>query len=462
MEAVGSYEGLVELAADLRSGNLGLTEYIGQLEARFEQREPKIHAFVDEAARFDRLRRDARSLMDRFPESDERPALFGVPIGIKDIIRVDGLPTGAGVSIESASLQGPQADCVTRLRTSGALVIGKTVTTAFAYFDPGPTRNPHNPDHTPGGSSSGSAAAVAAGLCPLALGTQTIGSVLRPAAYCGVVGFKPSYGRVSRAGVIPLAPSVDHVGWLTTDVASAALAASVLCRQWRPAAAGEGPVLAVPNGPYLEEAGPIAQEHLAAVVGSIRAAGLEVRELEALADFDEIRSMHDAIVAAEASRAHARWFDEFADTYDPTLLCLLERGRSISDDELARALDSRLLLRARMRRLMDKHGVDLWLAPSTTGPAPYGLESTGDPVMNLPWTHCGLPALSLPAGLGPRGLPLGVQLVGRWFEDERLLAQAESVESALAALQGARIDQPRRRQGHQELHINNIQENAKR
>jgi Asp-tRNA(Asn)/Glu-tRNA(Gln) amidotransferase A subunit family amidase len=439
MEAIGSYEQLSALAGDLRTGQLELLAYLDQLEDRFAQLEPKIHAFVEEDGRFDRLRRQAAELLELYPDPAKRPPLFGVPVGVKDIIRVEGIETRAGISMQSAALQGPEADCVSRLKRSGALILGKTVTTAFAYFSPGPTRNPHNPEHTPGGSSSGSAAAVSAGQCSLALGTQTIGSVIRPAAFCGVVGFKPSYGRISLAGVIPLATSVDHVGVLTTDVEGAALAASRLCYAWRERTTSRRPVLAVPEGPYLAEADPVGREHLAAVVAHLRDADLEVRYLPALSNYDVIAANHDVIVAAEAARAHSAWFDEFEAVYDPKLLKLIQRGRRISDDELMRSLDSRLVARAELTRTMEQHGVDLWLAPSAPGPAPGGLGSTGSPVMNLPWTHSGLPAITLPAGTDHEGLPLGAQLVGRWFHDEELLSQTEVIEQALLPLQGAKM-----------------------
>jgi len=225
-----------------------------------------VRAFLPEEGRFERLRREEEALQVRWPnrtdpsdpsdpsDSKHRPPLFGVPVGVKDIFHVEGFPTGGGSRLPPEALRGPEAACVKTLKEAGALILGKTVSTEFAYFAPGPTRNPWNPEHTPGGSSSGSAAAVGAGLCSLALGTQTIGSILRPAAFCGVVGFKPSYERISRDGVIPLAPSLDHVGFFTPDVAGAERAAAVLCRDWRPAKPGRKPRLGVPEGPYLERA----------------------------------------------------------------------------------------------------------------------------------------------------------------------------------------------------------------
>lgn len=436
MEAAGSYEPLAELARGLSSGEVDLLDYLAQIEGRFEEREPTVQAFLSEPDRFDRLRRQAEELRARHPDPGNRPPLFGVPVGIKDIFHVDGFETRAGAQPPADRLQGPQADAVSRLIEAGALILGKTVTTEFAYFAPGPTRNPHNTNHTPGGSSSGSAAAVAAGLASLTLGTQTIGSVNRPAAFCGVVGFKPSYSRVSRAGLIPLAPSVDHVGLFTTDAASARQAGSILCYDWQEVEPAERTVAGVPEGPYLRAAEGVGILHYRAALERLEAAGVVVRPVGALEDYERVQQAHHIIVAAEAARAHASWFSEYQDRYHPKTLGLIEEGRTIAEEDLLRALDNRLRLRNRLSRLMNEHGLDLWITPAAPGPAPQGLESTGDPVMNLPWTHSGLPSVSLPAGRASSGLPLGVQLVGRWYADEDLLAHSQRVEAALAELQG--------------------------
>ena len=206
---------ILTLVNALRSGELSLLDYLDELEARFKKLEPSIHAFVPEDNRFDRLRRDARALVDRYPKPLSRPPLFGLPFGIKDIFRVEGFDTRAGSNLPPETFAGREARAVTILKSAGALILGKAVTTEFAYFGPGPSRNPHNLDHSPGGSSSGSAAAVAAGLCPIATGTQTIGSIVRPASFCGIVGFKPSYERISRSGVIPLATWLSPVATWT-------------------------------------------------------------------------------------------------------------------------------------------------------------------------------------------------------------------------------------------------------
>lgn len=421
---------LQPLIEALRSGELPLLAYIDQLEATFQEREPEVLAFVEEAERFARLRREARALLERFPEPEMRPPLFGVALGVKDIFHVSGLETRAGSKLPPEELQGKEAAVVTALKKAGALVLGKTVTTEFAYFAPGPTRNPHNPGHTPGGSSSGSAAAVGAGLCPLALGTQTIGSVNRPAAFCGVVGFKPSYDRISRAGVIPISPSLDHVGLFTEDVFGMALAASLLLADWQPPAAQRQAVLGIPKGPYLQRASAAGLEAFERTRRALEDAGFEVREVAAMADFEEIETWHIALMAAEAARVHTDWFAKYDALYHPKTATMLTRGAVVGEADVAKAREGRLKLRNELSTLMEENGIDLWIAPAATGTAPAGLESTGDPIMNLPWTYSGLPSLSTPSGFDEQGLPFGLQIIGPWQGDELLLAQAEAIARA--------------------------------
>lgn len=241
-------------APDLRPGNPH--DYLAELARYFLECEPRVLAFLPEQDRFERLHREAEILLEKYPDPSLRPPLFGVPVGIKDIFQVDGFETRAGSRLPPNEFKGREGSCIARLKKAGALILGKTVTCEFAYRAPGPTRNPHDPEHTPGGSSSGSAAAVAARLCPLALGTQTIGSTNRPAAYCGILGFKPSYGRIALDGVIPLAPSADHAGLFAIDMETMALAASLIIPDWRAFQKARRPVLAVPEGPYLERAAP--------------------------------------------------------------------------------------------------------------------------------------------------------------------------------------------------------------
>jgi len=421
-------------AAALRSGQWPLLDYLAELEAHFAAREPSVLAFVPEDGRFARLRHEAEQLLAAYPEPEKRPLLFGLPVGVKDIFHAAGFSTRAGCQLPPALLQGEEAAVVGRLRAAGALILGKTVTTEFAYFAPGPTRNPHNPAHTPGGSSSGSAAAVGAGLCLLALGTQTIGSINRPAAYCGVVGYKPSYERLSRAGVIPLSPSCDHVGFFTPDVAGAALAARVLVVDWRETAVTAPPVFGIPEGPYLERASAESLAHFRVTCQRLITAGFTVKSIPAMPDFADIYARHNQIVAAEAARVHAAWFGAYAHLYHPKTAELIRRGQTVSPTQLALALAGRQQLRAELQRLMAVHGVDVWLSPPAVGAAPAGLESTGDPVMNLPWTHSGLPTLGLPTGANATGLPLGLQLAAGFGNDERLVAWAVQIEKIVRGL----------------------------
>jgi Asp-tRNA(Asn)/Glu-tRNA(Gln) amidotransferase A subunit family amidase len=422
-----------ELLAELRSGSRPLDDYLREIEGRFARLEPRLQAFMPEADRFGRLRQEARQLSFDHLDPDRRPPLYGLLFGVKDVFRADGFETTGGSRLPTAELAGREAEVVSRLKRLGALVAGKTVSTEFAYFAPGPTHNPHAHDHTPGGSSSGSAAAVGGGLCPLALGTQTIGSVSRPAAFCGVVGFKPTYGTVSVEGLIPLSPSLDHVGWFTPDVALAAAVATALRRPLSSAAPGETarPVLAVPTGPYLERAGETARGHLAATRERLAEKGFDILEVEAFPDIDEIEKRHTVIVSADAAQVHREWFARHEELYETRTRELIEDGRRISAGDLGAALRGRAHLQRQLTALMDRHDVDLWLSPAAPGPAPAGLDSTGDPVMNRPWTHAGLPTLTLPAGSDDSDLPLGIQLAGRWDRDETLLAWGRDIEQAL-------------------------------
>jgi Asp-tRNA(Asn)/Glu-tRNA(Gln) amidotransferase A subunit family amidase len=404
---------------------------LDRLEELFAVREPEVRAFLPEEGRFARLRREQEALAERWPDAARRPPLFGVLAGVKDIFHADGFETRGGSRLPPDVLAGPEAASVTALKAAGALIAGKTVSTELAYFAPGPTRNPWNLEHTPGGSSSGSAAAVAAGLCPLALGTQTIGSILRPAAFCGVVGFKPSFERIPRDGVIPLAPSFDHIGFFTPDVAGAERAAAVLCRVWRSAAPPRKPRLGVPEGPYLERAAGEGLVHFREVCRRLAAAGYHVEPVPAMEDFGEIVERQFRAVAAEAAHVHRDWFARFGELYDPRTAELIERGRAVTDEQLTQDLEGRGELRQVLTSLMDGHRIDLWISPPALGAAPRGLDSTGDPVMNLPWTHAGMPALGLPAGRNAAGLPLGLQVTARWWADEDLLAWGRELEGAI-------------------------------
>jgi Asp-tRNA(Asn)/Glu-tRNA(Gln) amidotransferase A subunit family amidase len=420
----------------LRSGQLDLFIYLDEICNRIDAVDPLVHALLPETDRRSRLRAEAAALQARFPDPAGRPPLYGIPVGVKDTYRVDGFPTQAGSQLPPELFVASEATCVTMLRAAGALILGKTVTTEFAYFEPGPTRNPHNLNHSPGGSSSGSVAAVAAGFCPLALGTQIIGSTIRPAAYCGIVGFKPTYGRVPTDGLVKCADSVEHVGYFTQDVEGSAFVAPLLCSNWRTEHTVTPemlPVLGVPEGPYLAQASAEALAAFESQLSLLSKAGYTVRRVNAFHNIEEINRHHTRMVFAEMAQIHTSWFAQYEALYRPRTVAALREGQTVSEEELAQEREGRAVLRAELEALMQQAGIDLWVCPATTGPAPEGLDSTGSPIMNLPWTYAGLPAITFPAGLAPNGLPLGLQCVGATMADEDLLAWAAPIADIFVA-----------------------------
>ncbi|MBI2986657.1 MAG: amidase [Deltaproteobacteria bacterium] len=431
---------LFEFVDSLRKGLIDLSSYVEDVCHRVETLDTEIHAFLPEPDRSARLKKEVAALKERFPRPATRPPLYGLLIGVKDIFRVDGFLTRAGSQLPQSLFDGPEATCVSALRSLGALVLGKTATTEFAYREPGPTRNPRKLDHTPGGSSSGSAAAVAAGLCPLALGTQTIGSVIRPAAYCGVVGFVPSRGRISTEGVIPFSKTVDVVGLFAQDVAGTRLVASLLCKNWRSklsdAQFTKPPVLGIPEGAYLEQASREALDAFERQLEVLGGAGFSLRRVRVLDDVRKITARHEKMIAMEMARTHEVWFRQYKSLYRPQTAAIIRSGQKVKVGELAAARASCKQLRVHLEQLMAEQGLDLWISPAATGPAPEGLDSTGSPGMNLPWTHAGLPAVCFPAGRSSNGLPLGVQLVGRFLRDDYVLTVAERLAEEFKSRHG--------------------------
>mgnify|MGYP001413849148 CR=1 FL=1 len=419
-------------ARAFRSGAADPADRIREVCDRIDRGEPEIRALLPEPDRRDRLLAEARALAVRYPDPSDRPALYGLLLGVKDIFNAEGFETRAGSRLPPAELGGRESEALSALKAAGALVLGKTVTTEFAFFAPGPTRNPRDLRRTPGGSSSGSAAGAAAGFFHLALGTQTIGSISRPAAYCGVAGWKPSYGRVSAEGVFPFSPSVDHIGLIAPDARALALGAGVLCGGWRgiPAPARK-PVLAVPEGPYLDQASPEARERFERTVAALAAGGWTVLRIPALRNIEEINARHRRVAAAEMDRTHARLFPKYENLYAPATRDLILEGRKVPEDRLAADREGRFSLRRELEDALKSAGADLWISPSAPGPAPLGLESTGNPSMNLPWTHAGLPTLSLPAGVFPDGLPAGLQVAAPFGRDEELFGFGIALEKNL-------------------------------
>ncbi len=346
-----------------------------------------------------------------------------MPVAIKDIIETGGLGTEYGSPIHRGHMPVVDADCVARLKAAGAIVIGKTVTTEFAHVTPQATRNPRDTSRTPGGSSSGSAAAVADDMAPLALGTQTGGSVIRPASYCGTFGFKSSIGRTSTKGVHELARSFDTVGWFARSAADLALLGRVLLTA--PASSAElreRPRLACLTTPYDTLAAPAALAARDDAAIRLAAAGAEVRALALPSSFGALSAIHRRIVSVEASRAFARYATGHPDKLSPALTEFIALGRR-NESGFAEAQDIAEAARIEFDTLMD--GLDGVILPAATGEAPEGLTSTGDATFSLFLSLLGPPCLTLPVGKGAAGLPIGVQLVGRRGADEGLLALGE-------------------------------------
>ena len=412
----------------LRSGRVDLAACLDTVCDLIEEEDGKIHALVSDSYDRSRILSEADRLLRDFPKVEDRPSLFGLPLGVKDIFRADGFPTRCGSTLPSSLFEGAEASSVTRLKRAGAIIIAKTVTTEFAYSQPGPTPNPHNLKPTPGGSSSGSAAGVSRGFFPLALGTQTIGSISRPAAYCGVVGFKPSFGRIAADGVIPFSPSVDHVGFFCSDISGLSIVAAVLISDWDAEADGPdiGTVVAgIPEGPYLAQSSQNARDHFDRVIGRLKENGVPVVHCRALANIETIKQCHMRTISAEVARVHRKWYDEFSHSYGPVMAEMIQTGLGIDDRELEDLLARKEMNRQQIARQMDDHGIDFWITPAATDHAPKGLGSTGDPAMNLPWTHTGMPTVSVPCGFDSAGLPHGLQLVGKPCADEVLVRLAE-------------------------------------
>ena len=372
--------------------------------------------------------------------------LHGVPVGVKDIFDTADMPTENGSVLHAGRTPSRDATVVAMLRAAGAVIMGKTVTTEFAFLTPGKTRNPHNPEHTPGGSSSGSAAAVAAEMVPLALGSQTNGSTIRPAAYCGVIGFKPTHGLISRRGVLTLSRTLDHVGLFARTIEDIALLAEQLVGyderdlDTRPraripfvAVTAEEPPLppmfAFVKTPYWERVDEDTKEGFAELIEQL---GEQVEEIELLPSAIDAWELHRTIMEAEMAANLEREWDKGRDRLSEQLRAQLERGRNVRAIDYQRALSRIAPIHDSFVELFEQC-YDAILTPAATGAAPRGLSSTGDPVFCTLWTLCGMPAISLPLLQNASGLPLGVQLVGPRDGDARLLRTARWLAARVAA-----------------------------
>jgi Asp-tRNA(Asn)/Glu-tRNA(Gln) amidotransferase A subunit family amidase len=374
---------------------------------RIREMDPSIHAWVQ--------------VSPQKPTGDGK--LAGIPFGAKDIIETRGLATEYGSAIYKGRIGTTDATIIRELRQRGAILLGKTVTTAFAYFTPGPTRNPRDLEHTPGGSSSGSAAAVAAGMVPFTIGEQTVGSILRPASYCGVTGFKASYGLLSMEGVFPLAKSLDTLGFFTHTPADMLLLWDAM---GHPTGRAEDLVLGAPES--VPDVEPVMQAAFRDALSALRSAGVSIRPVDIAGMLARVADDAKTVMFYEGAQFHKQRYSEYG-TQLGMLADLVREGLQIPEARYDEA--KRSIAESRDRLAEVYKSTPIILVPAATGPAPLGLSSTGDPKMNRPWTALGTPAISIPL-LVPSGLPLGLQLTAENGQDARLLQTAVRLHKILA------------------------------
>jgi Asp-tRNA(Asn)/Glu-tRNA(Gln) amidotransferase A subunit family amidase len=433
---------LSDTIAALRDGVVSAVDVAESCLARIADVDPKIEAwtFLDP----DHVRAQARALDEARAAGRPIGPLHGIPIGVKDLFDTNDMPTEDGTVLHAGRQPLRDATAVALLREAGAVIMGKTVTTEMALFTPGKTRNPHNPERTPGGSSSGSAAAVASGMVPLAIGTQTNGSVIRPASFCGVVGYKPTHGLISRKGVLPLSRTLDHIGVFAGSVADAAMLAEILMAydsgdedmrpQSRPRlsvmAAEEPPLppkLAFAKTPAWQYVEPDLEEAFAELIDML---GDSVDEVELSSAFENAVDLHRTIQDAEVAVNFAPEYEKGRDQLSPRLRGIIEHGQQVAAGDYIRAVARIPLLNIMLEEIFTRY--DAILTPSAPGEAP-SFETTGNPAFCTPWTLLGTPAISLPLLSGSSGLPIGVQLVGMRGNDGRLLRTANWLMETVAA-----------------------------
>ena len=413
-----------EAAARIAARELTSEALVAACLARIAAREPEIGAWrhLDQAQALAQARaRDGEPA---------RGPLHGVPIAIKDIIDTIDMPTAYGSPIYDGHRAPWDAPCVAACREAGAVIMGKTVTTEFAYFHPGKTRNPHNAAHTPGGSSSGSAAAVADCMVPLGFGSQTAGSVIRPASFCGVVGYKGTHGLFAMAGIKPFAPSLDTLGVFTRDVADAALMRAVLLGvPLVRAALGEPPRVGLCRTHEWAHADAATRDAVETAARRLADAGAEVVEAALPASCGELVADQLTVMTFEAGRSFNFEYREHRAKLSETMAKIIEGGRAIPYAAYRDAQERAAACRVELSALFADH--DVLLAPSSVGAAPEGIGATGDPLFNRIWTLLGVPCVNLPGFRAENGLPVGIQLIGRYGRDEDLLAAAEWAQTRL-------------------------------
>ncbi|MCC9624434.1 amidase [Thalassospira sp. MA62] len=433
---------VVDLRDRLASGAVRAVEYVEACLARIADIDPDIQAWAWLDG--DHALSQARALDKQRQSGAAIGPLHGIPVGLKDVIDTAGIPTGNGTVIDDGRVPDKDAALVARLKAAGAIIMGKTVSTELAFMHPSKTRNPHNPDHTPGGSSSGSAAAVASAMVPLAVGTQTGGSVIRPASFCGVVGFKPSFGAIARTGVLNQSQSLDTIGVFANSVKGAALVAETLFGY----DAGDPYTHPVPTPRLLDLAG--ADPRVTPMLAFVRPpqfdeladedTKLAFREItDLLGDqcfeaplpkaFDDAAHLRSRINFAEMAKNFYGYEKRGRDQLSKEIVAAIDKGNDVTARDYLAALDWRTVLNAGLNEVFER--CDSIITPAAPGPAPKDLTTTGNAIFNGLWTFCGTPAITVPLLWAQNGLPMGVQLVGRVGDDARLLRTANWLNGCL-------------------------------
>lgn len=418
--------GLVSAIQQIKEGKIDAQALLSQSDELANELEPTLKAFVSRNSKEDLIR------------AIKPGPLSGIPIGIKDIINTKDLPTTFGSPIYAKHRPAEDAPIVQKIRALGGLVFGKTVTTQFAWKTPGPTVNPWNAAHTPGGSSSGSAAAVAAGIVPLALGTQTVGSIVRPAAFCGVVGFKPSFAAISKEGAHPLSYALDHIGFFTRSVEDAAYAFQMLKDESDNAKytaildlkLDQTPSIALIKTPFDRLISSEQQQTIQDAIQRLEQNGALVKTIELPVQYWDGVNQMPIIMAYEAAQIHHEHLKSHQELLCDNIKELANKGPDYTRAEYEDALSLQKKLRSSISEVLQDY--DAFLTAPATGEAPKSLSWTGDPSFCALGSYLGIPAINIPAGKSKNGLPLGIQLMGNYKEDERLLKVAQFAECALS------------------------------
>jgi len=428
---------LVQTCELIQKDQLSINDYLGKCVALADALEPSLKAFTVRA-----------SLPALIQQSGLGP-LRGIPVAIKDLIATKDFVTSYGSPIYQDFVPTQDAEIVKKIRNLGGVIFGKSVTTEFAWRNPGATTNPWNSDHTPGGSSSGSAAAVASGIVPLAIGSQTAGSIIRPASYCGIVGFKASYGAVPRNGVHPVSGSLDHIGFFTRSVADAVYAFNLLKNSsaeeddsivipeliLKPVNAAldrQKPRFAILKSPFDELLSQDQVDTVKNAVALLKASGASIEELSLPQTYwDGIEALA-VLMSCEASEVHKKHFERFPELLGTDIKELIEKGNAHSEEDYVEAKNLQIALRMSIGKYFEHF--DAILAPPATGEAPKGLSFTGNPIFCSLWTFIGTPSIALPVCKSSNGLPLGVQLIGNYRADEKLVNMAAFAEASFQAL----------------------------